>query len=103
MREIDAVIIGSKLSCYDTVNDSVAVPAAVAAALGVQVGNGDALAGLCEAMKALRMLVALDNAEQVLDGVARLTSVLLQTAPGVRLVVAVAARSARRGRRAAQR
>jgi len=67
--------------------DPTLLPGAVAAALGVQLGGSDALQGLCGAVAPLQVLVALDNAEQVLDGVARMAAALLGAAPGLRLVV----------------
>lgn len=70
-----------------TVTDAEALPAAVGAALGVHIGSGDPLKGLCGALAPLSVLVALDNAEQVVDGVARLTQAVLDQAPGVRFVV----------------
>lgn len=70
-----------------TVGDADALPGAVAAALGVSPAAGDALAGLCAAARPLTTLVALDNAEHLLDGVARLAQALLDAAPGLRLVV----------------
>jgi len=69
------------------VSDPSDLPGALAVALGVQTAGSDALAGLANAVAPLQMLVALDNAEQVLDGVARLASALLAAAPGLRLVV----------------
>ncbi|WP_284618592.1 ATP-binding protein [Aquabacterium humicola] len=64
-----------------------ALPAAVAAALELPLPPGDALAQLSQAMRGLQMLVALDNAEHLLDDVARLAQALLDAAPGLRLVV----------------
>jgi len=64
-----------------------ALPAAIAAALGVDIGSGDALKGLCGALAPLTMLLTLDNAEQVVDGVARVTQAVLDKAPGVRFLV----------------
>jgi len=63
------------------------LPGAIAAALGVQVGSGEPLAGLCAALMPLSLLLVLDNAEQVVDGVARLVQTVLDKAPGVRFVV----------------
>ncbi len=63
-----------------------ALPAAVAAALGLQSAPGDALAHLTCAVAGLQMLIALDNAEHLLDDVALLAQALLDTAPGLRLV-----------------
>ncbi len=64
-----------------------ALPPAIAAALGVQPGAGEPLAGLCGVVAPLTLLVVLDNAEQVVDGVARVAEALLDAAPGLRLVV----------------
>ena len=64
-----------------------ALPAAIAAAIGVDIGSGDPLKGLCGALAPLTMLLTLDNAEQVVDGVARVVQAVLDKAPGVRFVV----------------
>lgn len=69
------------------VNDASALPGAVAAALGVHGGLGDALAALVSAVSSLTMLLALDNAEHLLADVAALCHALLDAAPGLRLVV----------------
>ena len=70
-----------------TVTDAQAVPAAIAAAIGLDIGSGEPLKGLCGALAPLTMLLALDNAEQVVEGVARVTQAVLDKAPGVRFVV----------------
>ncbi len=70
-----------------TVTDAEALPAAIAAAIGVDIGSGDPLKGLCGALAPLTMLLTLDNAEQVVDGVAHVTQAVLDKAPGVRFVV----------------
>ncbi len=70
-----------------TVTDPEALPAAIGAALGVHIGSGDPLKGLCGALAPLAVLVALDNAEQVVDGVARVAQAVLDSAPGVRFMV----------------
>ena len=68
--------------------DAVAgLPAAVAAALGLPGAPGHALAPLARAVAPLQMLLALDNAEHLLDAVAALAQALLDAAPGLRLVV----------------
>ncbi|MCW5633611.1 MAG: helix-turn-helix transcriptional regulator [Rubrivivax sp.] len=69
------------------VTDAAAVPSAIGAALGVRVGSGKALQGLCSAVAPLDMLVALDNAEHLLDGTAEAAQALLDAAPALRLVV----------------
>lgn len=70
-----------------TVTDAAALPSAIAAAIGVRPGNGEPLAGLCAALMALEMLVVLDNAEQVANGVAQVVQALLDKAPRLRFVV----------------
>ena len=69
------------------VAEAQALPGAVAAALGVDGGHGDALASLVASVSSLTILIALDNAEHLLDGVAALCGALHDAAPGVRLVV----------------
>jgi len=70
-----------------SVHDAAALPPRVAEALGVRPGAGAPLAGLCAAVSSLKMLVALDNAEHLLDDVAHLAAALLEAAPGLRLLV----------------
>jgi len=70
-----------------TVTDAAALPGAIVAALGVDGGRGEPLAALSAAVAPLTMLVALDNAEHLLDGVAQVCRALHETAPGVRMVV----------------
>jgi predicted ATPase/DNA-binding winged helix-turn-helix (wHTH) protein len=70
-----------------TLSDASALPGAVAQALGVVPGTGDALPGLCRVVAPLSVLIALDNAEHLVDGVAQLCQGLLDAAPGVRIVV----------------
>src|SRR6185437_5060189 len=69
------------------VTDPEALPSAIAAAIGVDIGRGDALKGLCGSLAPLTMLLTLDNAEQVVEGVARVAQAVLDKAPGVRFVV----------------
>jgi predicted ATPase len=69
------------------VSDASALPGAVATALGVHAGHGDALAALASAVSSLTVLLALDNAEHLLADVARLCGALHDAAPGLRLVV----------------
>ena len=63
-----------------------ALPGAVTAALGVH-GGRRPLAALLAVVAPLTMLLALDNAEHLLAGVASLCRALHEAAPGVRLVV----------------
>jgi predicted ATPase/DNA-binding winged helix-turn-helix (wHTH) protein len=70
-----------------TVSDAAALPGAVAAALGVDGGHGEPLAALIGAIAPLTMLLALDNAEHLLEAVAQLCKALHDSAPGLRLLV----------------
>jgi predicted ATPase len=63
------------------------LPAAIASAVGVRIGEGEPLAELCHALKPLVMLVTLDNVEHIVEGVARLVHAVLDHAPGVRFLV----------------
>ena len=69
------------------VTEAAAVAGAVATALGIAAGRRDPLAGLCEAMAPLRLLLALDNAEHLLAEVARVVDALHRAAPDVRMVI----------------
>jgi len=69
------------------VADAEALPAALAAALGVDVRQGEPLAALVAALAPLTMLLALDNAEHLLAGVAALCQALHDGATGLRLLV----------------
>ncbi len=72
----------------DGLSDPGLVAAAVAATVGVQAGGaGDALEGLVAAVRPLRLLVALDNAEHLIDEVARVARSLIDGAPWLRLLV----------------
>jgi len=70
-----------------TVTRAEDLPSAIAVALRVQVGNGEPVAALAAALRPLTLLLVLDNAEQVVDGVAHVVQALLSQAPGVRCVV----------------
>ena len=60
------------------------VPAAIARALDVQPpAGGDALAALIGALKGREVLLVVDNAEHMLDAVARCLDAILEGAPGV--------------------
>jgi predicted ATPase/DNA-binding winged helix-turn-helix (wHTH) protein len=69
------------------VADGVALAGAVAAALGIDGGSGDAKAVLLGAVRSLTMLLALDNAEHLAADVAALCQALHAEAPGLRLLV----------------
>ena len=70
-----------------TVATPSALPSALAAALNLQLGPGDPLAALKSALAPLEMLVALDNAEHLLNAVSTLVSAIHDAAPSLRLVV----------------
>ena len=69
------------------IGDPAMLPAAIAAALGVQGGPGAPLAQLLAALAPLEMLLALDNAEHLLDGVAQLVRALHERTARLRIVV----------------
>ena len=63
------------------------LPAAVASALGVGLEGGEPIAALGRAIAPLQVLVVLDGAEHLVEGVAALVSALLRVAPGLRVLV----------------
>jgi predicted ATPase/DNA-binding winged helix-turn-helix (wHTH) protein len=69
------------------VTDAAALPGAIAAALGVHGGPGEPKAQLIAALAPLALLLALDNAEHLLDAVALMCHALHAAAPGLRIVV----------------
>jgi predicted ATPase len=65
-----------------------ALPETIAAALGLRLPeDDDAPAALARTVASLTMLIALDNAEHLLEAVGACAGTLLRTAPGVRLLV----------------
>ena len=70
-----------------SVREPAGLPGAITAALGVQGGSGEPLAALARAVAPLKLLLALDNAEHLLAAVAQVCRTLLESAPGMRLVV----------------
>lgn len=70
-----------------SVSDEGALPGALATALGFRPEPGDATTALARLLAPRRMLLALDNAEHLLEPVARLVQLLLGAAPGLRLIV----------------
>jgi predicted ATPase/DNA-binding winged helix-turn-helix (wHTH) protein len=69
------------------VSDAAGLPGAIAAALAVDGGHGEALPALIGAVAPLTMLLALDNAEHLLADVAQLCKALHEAAPGLRLLI----------------
>lgn len=70
-----------------TVDAPAQVAGAIAHALGVQTGDGDPRELLAAAVAPLEVLIALDNAEHLLDEGAALADALDRSAPGARLLV----------------
>jgi predicted ATPase/DNA-binding CsgD family transcriptional regulator len=68
------------------VTDPDLVPAAVAAALGMQHTGGPAMQALAEALAARQVLLVLDNCEHLIDAVAGLCGTLLAAADDVRIL-----------------
>jgi predicted ATPase/DNA-binding winged helix-turn-helix (wHTH) protein len=68
-------------------SDSSLLAATIASALGVPTGPGDALQDLVTALAPLNIVVGLDNAEHLIDAVARVGQALLDAAPRARLIV----------------
>ena len=68
-------------------SDPQLVVSTIAGALGIQTGTGDALQGLVASLKGLTLLVALDNAEHLIDEVARVVQHLIDGAPQLKLLV----------------
>jgi predicted ATPase len=64
-----------------------ALPGVLAVALGLEPASGPPLGRLAQALAGLQMLVALDNAEHLVDAVAALAQALLDAAPRLRLLV----------------
>src|SRR5262249_20937140 len=69
------------------VTEPAALPGAVATPVGVEAAHGEPLAALVGAVAPLTLLLALDNAEHLLDAVARLAKALFDAAPGLHIVV----------------
>ena len=68
-------------------SNSAQVGEAIARGLDIQLGSGNVLHALTGALAPLEILIGLDNAEHVVDEVARLVPAILGAAPGVRIVV----------------
>jgi predicted ATPase/DNA-binding winged helix-turn-helix (wHTH) protein len=69
------------------VRDTAALPSIVAAALDLQSSTGDSIAALARITAGLEVLIALDNAEHLVDGVAPMVQTLLDQAPKLRFLV----------------
>lgn len=67
--------------------DPVLLPSVIASSAGLQIGNGDALTNLVAGLKHMRALLVLDNAEHMIEDVARVAQAILSGTSQVRLVV----------------
>ena len=67
--------------------DVALLPAALATALGLQLGRGEPLPALLDALAPLDVLLVLDNAEHLLHGVAALIQALLAGVPQLQVLV----------------
>ncbi|MBX3618663.1 MAG: helix-turn-helix transcriptional regulator [Rhizobacter sp.] len=71
-----------------SLTDGRLVAGSIAKALDLQLaGDGDALAALVSALKATQLLLVVDNAEHVIEPLAACVHALLQSAPGVQVLV----------------
>ena len=68
-------------------SDPLLVADALAQALGADGGGGDPLQRLVKALKPLNVLLAIDNAEHLVDEVACAVHAVLEGAPGVKVLV----------------
>lgn len=68
-------------------SDATLVTSEIANALGLQIGNADPLNGLVAALKPKSILLALDNAEHLIDEVAKVVQALASRTRGVRILV----------------
>lgn len=63
------------------------IPGAIAAALRISLGSGDAVPALVQAVRPIDALVLLDNAETLVDGVAGIVATLLDACRSLRFLV----------------
>lgn len=68
-------------------SDPALLPGSIASALGLQIGSADPLKSLVGALRHQHMLLALDNAEHLLDAVAGVVRALLDGSSGLRVLV----------------
>ncbi len=67
--------------------DPALLPGSLSTALGLNAGGGEPLKALLASIKPLRLVIALDNAEHLVDAVAQLAQALHDTAPHVHVIV----------------
>jgi predicted ATPase/DNA-binding winged helix-turn-helix (wHTH) protein len=68
------------------VSDPKLVPATIASTLGLTVQTDDVLPALLECLRALRVLLVLDNCEHVIDASATLAELIFREIPGIHLL-----------------
>ena len=68
-------------------SDRTQLATTIAGALGLQAGSGNPIEGLVAALRPLNMVLALDNAEHLIDEVANIAQALHDGAPQLRLLV----------------
>ena len=69
-----------------TVSDPKLVAATIASTLGLTIQTDDVLPALLECLRALRVLLVLDNCEHVIDASATLAEVIFNEVPGVHIL-----------------
>jgi predicted ATPase/DNA-binding winged helix-turn-helix (wHTH) protein len=69
-----------------TVSDPKLVAATIASTLGLTIQTDDVLPALLECLRALRVLLVLDNCEHVIDASATLAEVIFNDVPGVHIL-----------------
>lgn len=70
-----------------TITDAALLPAELARALQLDLGSKDPFTALLAALRPMALRIVLDNAEHLVDAIARLAEALMREAPGVGLVV----------------
>jgi predicted ATPase/DNA-binding winged helix-turn-helix (wHTH) protein len=69
-----------------TVTDPKLVPATIASTLGLTIHADDVLPALLDCLRALRVLLVLDNCEHVIDAAATLAELIFKEAPGAHIL-----------------
>ncbi len=87
LLEADAALDRVDFVELASLTDPADVARTVGGALGLELGKSDPAAALCEQLAPLKALLALDNVEHLVDGVAAVVGPLLAAAPGLRIVV----------------
>jgi predicted ATPase/DNA-binding winged helix-turn-helix (wHTH) protein len=77
---------GVRLIELGSLDDSVAVPAAVAASIGYEIDSATSIDHVVAALRGEELLLVLDNCEHLVENTALLTAALLNGAPGVRVL-----------------